>query len=88
MLKAVRMTLEESKAKRKRRVPKAQNIWMEHCGEFTAGKRTGWGTSVFKNSDMYNGFFVNDRMHGRGTYWFYNVTNSAFYVGEFFENTF
>lgn len=27
-------------------------------------------------------------MHGRGTYWFANVTNSVFYVGEFSDNNF
>lgn len=27
-------------------------------------------------------------MHGRGTYWFFNVTNSVFYVGEFSDNNF
>ena len=66
---------------------------MEHCGEFDAGRRTGWGTCMFKSSDVYNGFFVNDKAHGRGSYWFANnvgsVRNSTiFYVGEFVEGNF
>ena len=43
---------------------------------------------MFKTCDLYQGFFTNDRMQGRGTYWFANVTNSIFYVGEFIENNF
>ena len=57
-------------------------------GEFSEGKRTGWGTSMFKTSDLYNGFFQNDKMQGRGSYWFATVTNSVFYVGEFNDNNF
>jgi len=87
-LKVVKMTVDEAKAKRKRRLPKSQKLWIEHLGEFSEGKRTGWGTCVFKTSDKYCGFFQNDKMHGRGTYWFANVTNSVFYVGEFSDNNF
>ena len=82
------MTVDEAQAKRKRRLTKSQQLWMAHVGEFTNGKRTGWGTSMLKTSDVYNGFFVNDKMHGRGSYWFHNVTNSIFYVGELHENNF
>ena len=88
VLKAVRMTIEESKAKRKRRLPKNQKLWVEHLGEFEGGKRTGWGTCMFKTNDLYNGFFKNDKMHGRGTYWFADASKSIFYVGEFNDNNF
>ena len=63
-------------------------MWVEHVGEFEAGKRSGWGTSMFKSSDKFSGFFSADKMQGRGTYWFFNVTNSVFYVGEFADNCF
>ena len=88
MLATVKMSLEESKAKQRRRQPKNEKLWTEHVGEFTDGKRTGWGTSMSKHGDIYNGFFMNDRMHGRGTYWFKSMRGSVFYVGEFLENNF
>ena len=88
VLKAVKMTVDEAKAKRKRRLPKSQKLWVEYIGEFDQGKRTGWGSCMFKSSDIYNGYFQNDKMLGRGTYWFCNPTNSVFYVGEFYENSF
>lgn len=34
VLKSVKMTIEESKAKRKRRIPKSQKLWIEYVGEF------------------------------------------------------
>ena len=38
--------------------------------------------------DQYSGFFQNDKMHGRGQYWFSQSENSVMHVGEYFENTF
>ena len=88
VLKNVKMTIEASAAKRKRRLPKSQKLWVQHVGQFENGKRSGWGSSMFKSGDKYAGFFNNDKMQGRGTYWFFNVTNSVHYVGEFIDNNF
>ena len=57
VLKAIVMTPEESKAKRKRRIPKSQKIWNQYTGEFHQGKRTGWGVCIYKSMDQYSGYF-------------------------------
>lgn len=57
VLKVIKMTVEESKAKKKRRQPKSAKLWIEYLGEFSEGKRSGWGTCCFKSQDVYNGFF-------------------------------
>ena len=57
VLKAIKMTPDESKAKRKRRIPKSQKIWNQYTGEFNEGKRTGWGVCLYKSMDQYSGYF-------------------------------
>ena len=87
VMKSINMTVEESKAKRKRRIPKSQKIWNQFTGEFKMGKRVGWGVCIYKSMDQYSGFFQNDKMQGRGQYWFSQSENSILHVGEYFENT-
>ena len=57
VMKSINMTVEESKAKRKRRIPKSQKIWNQFTGEFKSGKRVGWGVCIYKSMDQYSGFF-------------------------------
>ena len=43
---------------------------------------------MYKSGDQYSGFFMLDRMHGRGQYWFSGNKRSVLYVGEMADNCF
>jgi hypothetical protein len=37
-------------------------------GEFSRGRKSGWGVKTWFNGDRYEGQWLNDRRHGKGAY--------------------
>lgn len=53
-------------------------------GDYSNGKRHGYGEIVYNNGDSYNGNWVNNKKEGKGRY-FYNFTKTV-YSGEWLNN--
>ena len=60
----------------------------EYCGNFVNGVRQGHGTMTFSNHDIYDGEWKDGKMHGIGTYRFWNKREDRYvqvYEGSFSE---
>ena len=44
-------------------------------------QRDGKGVCTFTNGDKYDGYWMDDKMHGQGCYWF--VGSNKMYKGQF-----
>jgi hypothetical protein len=91
ILKSVKLSLQDHEKKQTKHMNQnsTKGVMQSYCGFWEADRRSGWGTCILKNGDKYSGMYKNDKMEGRGKYWFYSKTSkSIIYVGEVEDNVF
>lgn len=47
---------------------KIQDYWLRYEGDFKMDMKDGFGTIYFTNGEQFSGTFVNDMIHGYGTF--------------------
>mgnify|MGYP000906212742 FL=1 len=57
--------------------------WLKFEGSFDSGKKRGFGTLLLSNGDVFAGNFVNDVVHGKGSY---VMKHGKTYVGSWQRN--
>jgi len=60
--------------------------WVKYEGDFKDDAKDGVGTLYLVNGDKFFGSFVNDRVHGKGSYHIENAQEKKVITGEWNTN--